>query len=308
MKKLAYLFMAMPALLASCSSEDYITNEAVEVNLSAALPQPLQTRAAGTTLNVDKVVCAVFEATSNSATDYTELEALRETIDIADGQNIVYSPRLVKGRTYKVVFWAMNGDSYNVSDMTNISPKIAEGDSFTGDPAKYECFSNCTEFTVSGSLSQSISLTRPMARINIGVSNEDMQAVINHGYSPTKVEVSFSVPQSYNALGKSCGIAQSQTMTLPVATEGTLTIGDTDYKAMASYMVFTDGSNINLTYKVFGTKNGSEEEIVSNTIQNVPVGVNKNTNVVGDLMTGAVNYTVTMDNAYDGDLAPTTNE
>lgn len=285
--------LALPLLFASCSNDEVIAEEAVEVSFSAALPQKIQSRASGTELNVNKVVCATFE-------NGTEIEALRQTVDIAAGQDIVYSPRLVKGRKYQVAFWAMKDDAYNVSDMTTITPS---GDSYTGDSELYECFTNCTdEFTVTGNNNATIKLTRPMARVNLGVSNADMQAVQTLGYTPTKVEIKIEAAKSYNALGKSCGSTHSQTMTLPV-TDGTLSVNGNSYNAIASYMVFTDGSNVSLEYTIYGKKgeNGSEEPLVSHSIDNVPLSVNKNTNIAGDLMTGTISYTVSMENAYGED-------
>lgn len=290
--------MAMPLLVASCSGygdivEEPVAGEVVEVSFSAALPHVAQTRAANASaLNVDRVVCAVFEAGSmvGGTAVYSEIAALRDTLAIAANQNIVYSPGLVNGRTYKVVFWAMNGGNYNVGDMSDISPKIVGSESYTGDPVLFECFAGCMDLTVSGPSTELILLTRPLARINLGASNADMQSITDLGYTIlTKVEVSFSFPQSYDALGQSCGTAQSRTMILPV-TDGSLTVGGTDYKALASYMVFTDNSPVALTYKLYGKKggSGSEEEIVLHTIQGVPVGVNKNTNIVGDLISGIV--------------------
>lgn len=284
----------LPLLYASCSSDEDIAEEAVEVIFSAALPQMVQTRASSTTLNVNKVVCATFE-------NGTEIQSLRQTIDIVDGQDIVYSPRLVKGRKYQVAFWAMKDGAYNVDDMKSISPVAESTGSYTGDPERYECFTNCTdEFTVAGSVQVSITLTRPMGRVKFGVSDDDMQAVTALGYIPTKVEVTVQSPETYNALGKSCSATtQLQTMTLPM-TNGSLSVNNVVYTDIASYMVFTDGGNVSLTYTIYGKKsvNGPDEQIVSQTIDNVPLGVNKNTNIVGDLMTGAIKYTITMNSAY----------
>lgn len=281
--------LALPLLFASCSNDEVIAEETVEVSFSAALPQKVQSRASGE-LNVNKVVCATFE-------NGTEIAALRQTVDIAAGQDIVYSPRLVKGRKYQVAFWAMKDSAYNVSDMTTITTKDGN---YTGNPELYECFTNSTdEFTVTGNNNATIKLTRPMARINLGVSYADMQAVKTLGYIPTKVEIKIEAAKSYNALGKSCGSIQSQTMTLPV-TDGTLSVNGNSYNVIASYMVFTDGSNVSLEYTIYGKKgeNGSEESLVSHSIANVPLSVNKNTNIAGDLMTGTISYTISMGSAY----------
>lgn len=278
----------LPALLAGCSDEfresDGSDGDAATVTFRTCLDAGLGTRAiSGNELFVDRVVCAVFA-------DGRELPALRDTILITDADNIVYSPCLAKGGTYKVTFWAMKDDAYNVTDMTDISPKRAAGMSYTGKPETYECFTGCSnEFTVSSSnMSQDITLTRPMARVNLGITAADMQAVEALGYTPTKVKVTFNFAQSYSALLKTYKNVVSQTMTSDV-TGGTLTIGGADYTAIASFMVFTDNTVVDLTYTVYGTKNGNEEAIITQTISNVPISVNKNTNIVGSLITRTEN-------------------
>ena len=101
MKKLIYLLLAMPLLFTSCSKDEGMASEeTVQVSFSTELPKRIGTRAGTTDLNVNKVVCAVFE-------DGEEISSLREVITIQEGEDIVFAPRLIKGRTYDVVFWAM---------------------------------------------------------------------------------------------------------------------------------------------------------------------------------------------------------
>ena len=287
MKKLGYLLMAMPLLFTSCSSDEAVSEEAVEVSFHATLPQKALSRA--NSLNVNKVVCATFQ-------NGEEIPALRQTINVVDGQNVVYSPRLLKGHSYQVAFWAMKDAAYNVTDMKNIS--VAASD-YSGNPDVYECFTNSSdEFEVADNSSVAISLRRPMARINLGVTEADKNAVSALGYTLTKVQVSLQAAESYDALGKACSELVAKTMVTPVS-EGVLSVNSVDYKALASYMVFTDGSNVTLEYTIYGKKGaGAEEALITRSIDNVPLGVNKNTNIVGDLMTGTVNYTITMESAY----------
>lgn len=294
MNKSILLLLAMPLIFASCTKNEALVGESVEASFTAELPT--RTRAAGD-LVVNKVVCATFQ-------DGTEVQALRRTIDIVDGQPIVYSPRLIKGHRYQVAFWAMKDNAYNVTDMKSITPA---GDEYTGSPELYECFSNSTdEFTVTGNNNVNITLTRPMARINLGTSTADMQAVETLGYTPTQVTATVSAAGTYNAVDKSCGAVRSQTMTLSVS-DGSLSVNGSAYKAIASYMVFTDGSNVSLSYTVYGRKgaSGDAETLVSQNIDNVPLGVNKNTNIVGELMTGSVSYSISMESAYSSDNNPT---
>lgn len=74
-----------------------VSEESVQVSFSTELPKRIGTRAGTGDLNVNKVVCAVFE-------DGEEISTLREVITIQEGEDIVFAPRLIKGRTYDVVF------------------------------------------------------------------------------------------------------------------------------------------------------------------------------------------------------------
>ena len=79
MKRLIYLLLAMPLFFTSCSKdEEMVSEESVQVSFSTELPKRIGTRASTTDLNVNKVVCAVFE-------DGEEIGTLREVITIQEG-------------------------------------------------------------------------------------------------------------------------------------------------------------------------------------------------------------------------------
>ena len=89
MKRLIYLLLAMPLFFTSCSKdEEMVSEESVQVSFSTELPKRIGTRASTTDLNVNKVVCAVFE-------DGEEIGTLREVITIQEGEDIVFAPRLI---------------------------------------------------------------------------------------------------------------------------------------------------------------------------------------------------------------------
>ena len=168
MKKLFYLLLATPLLLASCSNDEEVASEEiVQVSFSTELPGRIGTRAAST-LNVNKVVCAVFE-------NDTEIKNLREVIDITEAGSIEFAPRLIKGRTYDVVFWAMKDGCYDVSDMTAIT-RVSGG---TSSESEFESFTESVEIEVTGSKSETVTLKRPYAQLNLGVTADDWNAVAN---------------------------------------------------------------------------------------------------------------------------------
>lgn len=287
MKNLIYLLLTMPLLFTSCSKDaDVASEETVQVTFCAELPQLITTRA--TTLNVDKVACAVFE-------NNTEITGLRTNIDISAGQPIVFSPRLIKGRSYKVVFWAYKYGCYNVGDMTAITRISGQSE------ADYDAFTATIETNGVMGVEQPIGvvLQRPFAQLNVGITQEDWDAVTNiFQMIPTTTTISLTGKSTFNALsGAAVGTDSQITYTLQVS-DANLVVNSTTYKNIATCFILPEErkQNFNITYSVYDL-NGSE--IRANMITSVPFEANHKTNLVGSLLTGIVKYNVTITDAFD---------
>lgn len=284
--------MAMPLIFASCSKdEEMASKETIQVSFSTELPKRIGTRAGTTDLNVNKVVCAVFE---NGA----EISTLREVIDIQDGEDIVFAPRLIKGRTYNVVFWAMKDDNYDVDDMT----AITRASGATAAESDFDVFTENVEVEVTGSKSETVTLKRPLAQLNLGVTSDDWNAVASDetfGMTPTKMVITMTGKNTFNALsGTAIGEDTEVTYTLDVSGED-LVAGDETYKSIAMCYVYPDAGqeNIDIMYTIYDQNNEVIREDV--TIQNIPLENNYRTNVVGGLLTGTITYTITFEKDFN---------
>lgn len=281
MKRLIYLLLVIPLLLASCSNNEEVAGgDTVQVNFCTELPGRIGTRSTGD-LNVNKVVCAVFE-------NGTEISNLRKVIDVAASGTIVYAPRLIKGRTYNIVFWAMKDDCYNVTDLTSITRASAASES------DYECFTKAVQVTVTGSTSETVTLTRPCAQLNLGVTEDDWNTVANtFNMTPNSIVVKVTGKDTFNALtGKTTGSETYVTRTLTVSGSD-LVVDVTTYKSIAMCYIYpeTGQTTANITY----TLNDQSNRVIRQdaTIQNVPLQANYRTNVVGGLLIGTITYTIT---------------
>lgn len=284
--------MAMPLIFASCSKdEEMASKETIQVSFSTEQPKRIGTRAGTTDLNVNKVVCAVFE---NGA----EISTLREVIDIQDGEDIVFAPRLIKGRTYNVVFWAMKDDNYDVDDMT----AITRASGATAAESDFDAFTENVEVEVTGSKSETVTLKRPLAQLNLGVTSDDWNAVASDetfGMTPTKMVITMTGKNTFNALsGTAIGEDTEVTYTLDVSGED-LVAGDETYKSIAMCYVYPDAGqeNIDIMYTIYDQNNEVIRENV--TIQNIPLENNYRTNVVGGLLTGTITYTITFEKDFN---------
>lgn len=292
MRKLIYLLMTMPLFIASCSNEDMaITEETVEVNFCAELPKRMGTRATST-LSVDKVYCAVFE-------NDTEITTLREVITIENGSDIVFSPRLIKGRTYDVVFWAAKDGSYNVEDMTSIT----RNSNANMDEENFDAFTAHTSITVNNSTQEKdITLTRPLAQLNMGVTQEDWNGVASENtfnMTPTSITISLTGKDTFNALtGSPIGADKNVTYNLSVSGHDFMCAEET-YKNIAMCYVFPDAQkeNFDITYTIYDqSENAIRENVV---IYAVPLEANYKTNVVGGLLTGTVTYNISLEEDFN---------
>lgn len=291
MKNLIYLLLTMPLLFTSCNKDEEMANEeTVQVSFSTELPKRIGTRASTTDLNVNKVVCAVFE-------NGDEIKTLRKEIDIQDEEGIVFAPRLIKGRTYNVVFWAMKDNNYNVTDMTSITRASVT----SATESDFDAFTESVGVEVTGSKSETVTLKRPLAQLNLGVTSDDWDAVASKetfDMTPTKMVITLTGKDTFNALtGTATGEDKEITYTLSVS-GGNLVAGDETYKSIAMCYVYPDAGqeDISITYTIYDKNENVIRENVA--IQNIPLENNYCTNVVGGLLTGTITYTIIFDKNF----------
>ena len=267
------------------------SEESVQVSFCAEIPQPMGTRTSST-LSVDKVYCAVFE-------NGVEITNLRQDIDIVESQSIIFAPRLIKGRTYDIVFWASKAGAYDVTDLTAITRT-------TGSAATESDFDAFTAhidvFVSNDNQPKPIVLTRPLAQLNLGVTPEDWDGVASvstFNMTPTNITISLTGKYTFNALtGLATGEDKSISYNLPVS-GSEFTVEEKSYRNIAMCYVLPDAQkeNFDITFSI-NDQNG--DAIRSNVAINaVPLQANYKTNVVGGLLTGTVTYNITLQPEYN---------
>lgn len=302
MRKYICLILSLPMMWMSCTCEDVKpaaeNEETVTVNFTAQLPQqkPLVRAAVNTTDLVDEVVMAVFNESG------VEYPLLRDTIelDAAGSGTIMFPLQLIKGRTYNVAFWASKSNYYDLGDMRTITRKAVTGAS----ESDYDAFTAHEAVTVgeeTAVVTKTIVLKRPFAKVNVGVNSTDWNAVVNNfGLTPTKTMIVLA--DCYNEFdamtGDVKGASSDRILTVPSGGDLVCSNGKT-YKQLASALILVGGVNeknlTDVTYSIYDENNVS---IRSRSISNIPVQTNYNTNIVGDLMTGSIQYALQFEEAY----------
>ena len=288
MKKIFTLLATAALLFVSCSNDNTVLEgEAVEVSFRAEIPV---TRADAGELTVNKVVCAVFEKDE-------EIKKLRKVIDIVDGQDIVFAPKLIKSRTYDIVFWAMKDDCYNVDDLTKISrngnPAIAHNG------ADYDAFTASENVNVINSVKQDVILKRPLAQLNVAISEDDWNTAANtFGMTPTTTEIKVA-KKTFCAL---CGAAEyigaetgeTEYITYNLTASGeAINVNGTDYKSIASCYIFAEDDEEEYIIDIISVKDREGNVIHSDvTIPAVTLQNNYKTNIVGSILTSSISYEI----------------
>ncbi len=271
--------------MASCSQEEVGSLEETSVvSFSAQLPQSVATRGTGD-LSVDQVECGVFE-------DGIEIEALRKTVPITDEGHIEYAPTLIKGRTYQVVFWASKEGQYNADDMYVITR--AENPT-SKDETEFDAFTAFENFTVENTCAKTITLQRPLAKLNVGVTEADWKAVNDLDLTPMAIKIQATVPTTFNACLGSAMDEQTVEYVIPINENKTLENEGISYHHLAECFIMMSSEEKELSevsISIYADNECTTPIRENIKIPNLPLQSNYNTNVMGGLMTATVTYSI----------------
>lgn len=303
MKKAILGFVALGVMLlaTSCANDADLNGDygkATKVTISVNVDDVVGTRAIGDGTQATKLLYQVYESDGTTPVG-TQGDAT------VSGLTATVELNLVSGNSYRVAFWAQNPacTAFNTADLTNVTID------YTGVTNNYEAldaFFACADITVTtGMPTQSVTLNRPFAQVNVGVNSDNFEAL---GIDAS----SLTVTGYYNSINLVTGIVgapQSGNLVLGSAAVPGETFevnGDNyNYLSTAYLLVPTDKANYNMDFAFTGTKN------YTLTYPGVPLQRNYRTNILTDQEMEPVNFTVTVDPNFtnpdlleNGELVP----
>ena len=329
-------FAAAGMLLATSCSNDELNvvqsgNEA-QVSFSLGLEGGIATRAISDGTQADKLVYAVYKLNANGEPELQNVVGSNDDgqfvkNNFKSGDNV--SITLAKGQTYQVAFWAQDGDckAYNTQDLTavGVSYKTEDGTDALNNDELRDAFFKMVEFEVVGNKTIDVVLERPFAQINVGVTAEDWEAAVKSGI---KIEESSVVIKNaaneINLLtGKISGEEQVTYKlnripdeTLYVETDGTKE-GKESYNWLSmNYILVADANETDVDNDgtlgddrttleslqfTFAPESGNAI-VFKEGLNSVPVQRNWRTNILGKILTGDIQFNITIDPVYDGDI------
>ena len=320
-KFLSGIMMAAAALfVTSCASDELTSSQTggeATVSFSLALEDGIGTRAISDGSGADVLEYAVFNEKGERVSGIQKVK--RTGVTFPTVENIT----LAKGQTYKIAFWAQDEDckAYTVSDDMNVSIDYV---GVNNDETR-DAFFKSIEFTVSGSASLDVVLKRPFAQINVGVYQEDWDAAIASG-----IEIANSVAYIQNAatsINLLTGEVGEETTDVPVEytaaaipTESLMVDVDKDgtkeaYKWLSmSYILVADHGTTPNNDGIYGAAATTLNDLgfsfvpvsgnaitFAQGLKSVPVERNWRTNIIGKILTGDIEFNISIDPIYDGD-------
>lgn len=308
-------------------------NEAL-VTLSLSLEDDLSTRAVisdGT--KADKLIYAVYKLDGQGNPVLQQADIADKNVDgqfvkddFKSGDKISLS--LAKGQTYQVAFWAQSKDcnAYDTGDLQAV--KIDYTNAGNNDELR-DAFFKTVNFTVTGDKSINVVLKRPFAQINVGVDMEDWTAAVASGIEVKQSTVVINnAANEINLLNGAVTGEETVTYTSAAIPEETLYVetdatkeGKESYKWLSmSYILVADqgttlldgvlGANkatLNGLQYTFTPESGNAIEFMEG-LAGAPVQRNWRTNILGKILTGNVQFNITVDPVYDGEFIYPDNE
>ncbi len=307
MKKLFFVVVAAVAMLAtSCSKDDTSTvvgGEKSTVTFAVAAPE-LATRAEyGDGYTATHLTWGVYDANGNYLENLSA-EGL-VGVDFPTGSlSTSVKIDLVNGKEYKVIFWAgAEGAPYTVDFETK---KMTVNDALVANAEAYDAFyKHQAVSTVEGPRSETVTLTRPFAQLNIATA--DTAKAADGGLVVDQTQVVVPAYKTLDLVDGAVADEVERTYTFAAIPANnangynkTIEVGGKSYDLLSmNYLLVNTKEVEKVTFTVKQTSNGFTEEF---EYQNVPFQRNHKTNIIGNLLTSTLDFEITIDPIFTSEM------
>ena len=288
MKTIKTILAAAAALVlaASCNKAEAPAGEGLTVNYSVSVPA---TKALGEGAAINKVWYAVYRTDGSLVSNY-------QAVDFTGG-SANCPVVMMRGQSYKVLFVAQHyaeGTPAYAIDPATATLTLTMPTAAVANSDNYDIFTFVDEVTnYDGSPADAVVLERKVAQVNFSCNDADWANATALGMLPTHSAVTLtSVPQSYSLL---TGTPSAATVSVTYA-KNARPAGDMNLATVFCFVGASDASTdftTDATLSLY-TSEDQTEAVRTLTVDNLPVKSNHKTNVIGNIMTGSVGYTVTI--------------
>lgn len=301
MKRFIFPLFALCILtgISSCTSEDMPAQESGDaVNIVINLPRDMQTRITfgdESKVTLDNLQWTIYEIKSSGEKKLVT-NGQKKAFEASQTQESV-TVSLVKGKTYRIAFYADNSSNGFVSYAdgnvnVNYSAAVSndrEEDAFIG---------KTEEFTVTGPLEQTVTLTRPFAQLNWGTDDLDeitVRNIIND--LSVQVEITTGLYRTMNVLTGELSDPVAGATLFPAVRMNALpdeTFPVNGYTLMAMNYLLTGKGTLDCVLRF-------DSNVAPVKVNAVPVNENYRTNIYGSLLTAPGVFNLLIDSGWEDD-------
>ena len=292
MKKILYsaAAMALAFFAASCQQENLEPAvSATTVTYTVQVADVLATKALGDELTaIDTLYYQVYRAAEVNKSDKTFVYKGGATVNEGSAS---FDLEFVKGQNFVVLFWAQNKglDMYDITDLRAVTldtpgaSNNAAAQVFAGKDTVTDCVP---------ASKGNVTLYRPISQLNIFTTKESLK------FGTKEITLSQSTVE-VDGLYTTYNVAAGDAVVTPTAAEFTYDAAtvpatqDTDPYAYVAMNYVGFAPNASTTVQVDFTITTSEGDVM-HSVSSVPVKPNYRTNIVGNLLTEAAEYDVTL--------------
>ena len=289
----------------SCAKEDISTSLAggeVEVTLSVDVPE-LGTRAFGDGMTVDQLFIAVYEKDGTVALPISHIDGTGfQGSEAFSGGRATVTMVLLKDKTYDLVFWAQKSGTgaydVNLANGRNIEANygalcnLEDRDAFFFIRNNWKAGAQDAE--------TEFHLNRPFAQINVANSDADVAFVTANGATIKYSKMTVKTTDICNTLNLLNGNIENAINAETIFAANAIPteafhIAGYNYLAM-NYLLVNEKDLVNLKFEFIDDKNVTYTREYSN----VPVQRNYRTNILGQIISSPIDFTVVIDPIFDG--------
>ncbi len=317
MKKILFSFVAVAVVLASCN-EEIVKNgggEEVFVRLNASTPELTSVRALsanansakGALTNVDWLqydLRYILEIWNSEGTELIKAREI-ETKDVPE--DATFALRLTPNRTYKFVLWADIVKEDESTDLHYNTEKLEDLkmiDEAVNDETR-DAFFLAQNVTVVDNMEETFTLRRPFGKLRVVATD---LADLKIGTRPEAVKVTYTMPNiaSFSAVTGALSTVEmvNKEFTADLV-KGTYKDGwdkadSTHQTLFVDYIFAKEGVDmpINFTLTAYEDDNMSTEIRSYDFDTNYPVQRNYLTTIMGNVLTTATKFTITIDENF----------
>ena len=300
-----YIASAICALmLCGCESSEFEgasnIGEPTAMRITCFVPQSLptlsDTRGYSDGKTAKELKYALYDVDSDG--NHTLIRTNEEGYDVSvaspltfsdgDRPSVSFDLTFTLGRSYTMTFFAESEESPYAFDPETATVTV-DYDRYSCNDERGDCFYKTVSFVaLEGEIPDVITLTRPVAQLNVGTGESDWQKAVEQGVAPT--QTALTVTDAYSTINLLDGsVSDPVTATLAMAE---MPAGETfpkynedgvtspyHYLAMGYFLVADEAAH-DVTFAINGTASFGRELIAPA----VPLARNHRTNLFGDLL------------------------